>query len=318
MAARYVRIGQHPDYRDEIRGTLSEILASTANPGTYAAPEDVTGTFLEMGADGLWTGASVGYLTKAQADAVLAAQGVKATLKVGVPAQVDGGPVTWRGAVDGWGDATTISAPPASGSYVGQIIWVANPAVPRGRSRLEWTGTVWAPPAGELIAAIWRGAAPVALVTPGNTSLTVVYQSPIIPDYMLPANIKASICGFMSAKNAAGVANCLLGFAVSGTVPTVGYQYDYAYPLSCIVTPSASGIGIGMTPAPKTRQCGTISLPNARNYFLQPYNYGPLEMSSTDFPFVTGQNRVYAMAQPSGAADQIQLDGYSIVSEGNL
>lgn len=101
MAARYVRIGQHPDYRDEIRGTLSEILASTANPGTYAAPEDVTGTFLEMGADGLWTGASVGYLTKAQADAIKAAQGVQATLKVGVPAQVDGGPVTWRGAGSG-------------------------------------------------------------------------------------------------------------------------------------------------------------------------------------------------------------------------
>jgi lysophospholipase L1-like esterase len=54
-----------------------------------------------MGSDGLWTGASVGYLTKAQADAVLAAQATKATLKAGVPAQVDGGPVTWRGAGSG-------------------------------------------------------------------------------------------------------------------------------------------------------------------------------------------------------------------------
>ena len=108
MAARYVRIGQHPDYRDEIRGTLAEILASTANPGTYAAPEDVTGTYLEMGSDGLWTGASVGYLTKAQADAILAAQGVKATLKVGVPAQVDGVQYTWRGAAaGGWGKPVT-------------------------------------------------------------------------------------------------------------------------------------------------------------------------------------------------------------------
>ena len=56
MAARYVRIGQYPDYRDEIRGTLLEILASTANPGTYAAPEDVAGCTLEMGADGKWVG----------------------------------------------------------------------------------------------------------------------------------------------------------------------------------------------------------------------------------------------------------------------
>ena len=60
MAVRYVEIGQYPDVRREVRGTLAEILVSTANPGTYAAPEDVTGCFLEMGADGKWDGASVG------------------------------------------------------------------------------------------------------------------------------------------------------------------------------------------------------------------------------------------------------------------
>ena len=82
MAERYVRIGQYPDYRDEVRGTLAEILASTANPGTYAAPEDVAGCTLEMGADGLWTGASVGTLTQVQADA-LVASGVLASVKTG-------------------------------------------------------------------------------------------------------------------------------------------------------------------------------------------------------------------------------------------
>ena len=71
MAARYVRIGQYPDYRDEIRGTLLEILASTANPGTYAAPEDVAGCTLEMGADGKWVG-TLGSLSKATADALYA------------------------------------------------------------------------------------------------------------------------------------------------------------------------------------------------------------------------------------------------------
>ena len=60
MAVRYVEIGQYPDVRREVRGKLSEILVSTANQGTYAAPEDVTGTFLEMGTDGKWDGASVG------------------------------------------------------------------------------------------------------------------------------------------------------------------------------------------------------------------------------------------------------------------
>lgn len=96
MAARYVRIGQHPDYRDEIRGTLSEILASTANPGTYAAPEDVTGTYLEMGADGLWTGATLGALTQVQADA-LVALGAMGKVQPGTRATVGTSEVVWRG-----------------------------------------------------------------------------------------------------------------------------------------------------------------------------------------------------------------------------
>ena len=95
MAARYVRIGQYPDYRDEIRGTLAEILASTANPGTYAAPEDVAGCTLEMGADGLWTG-SLGTLTQAQADALVAA-GVMGNVRAGTPAEIDGVHVRWTG-----------------------------------------------------------------------------------------------------------------------------------------------------------------------------------------------------------------------------
>lgn len=96
MAARHVLIGQYPDYRDEIRGTLLEILASTANPGTYAVPEDVAGCTLEMGADGLWTGASVGTLTQAQADA-LVASGAMAKVKAGTPGTIGENGVLWNG-----------------------------------------------------------------------------------------------------------------------------------------------------------------------------------------------------------------------------
>ena len=81
MAARYVRIGQYPDYRDEIRGTLLEILASTANPGTKASPNDVAGCTLEMGADGKWYG-DLGTMPKATADA-LYASGALANLATG-------------------------------------------------------------------------------------------------------------------------------------------------------------------------------------------------------------------------------------------
>ena len=105
MAARYVRIGQYPDYRDEIRGTLLEILASTANPGTYAAPEDVAGCTLEMGADGLWTG-NLGTLTQAQADALVAAD-VMGNVKAGTLGTTAGTLVHWDGL--GWWAVSGIS-----------------------------------------------------------------------------------------------------------------------------------------------------------------------------------------------------------------
>ena len=101
MAERYVRIGQYPDYRDEVRGTLAEILASTANPGTYAAPEDVAGCTLEMGADGKWVG-TLGSLSKATADA-LYASGALANLATGATYRdTSGQQVTWGGAGVGW------------------------------------------------------------------------------------------------------------------------------------------------------------------------------------------------------------------------
>ena len=108
MAARYVRIGQYPDYRDEIRGTLAEILASTANPGTYAAPEDVAGCTLEMGADGLWTGASVGTLTQVQADS-LVASGALANLATGATYRDTSGTQYTYSAGVGWVVAPTFN-----------------------------------------------------------------------------------------------------------------------------------------------------------------------------------------------------------------
>lgn len=44
---------------------------------------------------------------------------------------------------------------------MGEIIWVANPAVPRRRFAPRVDRTIWAPPAGELIAGVWRDASPV-------------------------------------------------------------------------------------------------------------------------------------------------------------
>ena len=107
MAARYVRIGQYPDYRDEVRGTLAEILASTANPGTYAAPEDVAGCTLEMGADGKWVG-TLGSLSKATADA-LYSSGALANLATGATYRDTSGTQYAYSAGWGWVGVSNVS-----------------------------------------------------------------------------------------------------------------------------------------------------------------------------------------------------------------
>ena len=106
MAVRYVEIGQHPDIRRELRGTLAEVLtAPSPNPGTFAMPEDVAGCFLEMGLDGKWTGASVGTMPKATADA-LYASGALANLATGATYRdTSGTSYSYQGAEVGWGHA---------------------------------------------------------------------------------------------------------------------------------------------------------------------------------------------------------------------
>ena len=82
MAARYVRVGNFPDFRDELRGTIAEILATpTANDNVYGCPDDVAGASLEA-KGGKWYG-SLGVLTAAQWAGIYTANiGPGATAKV--------------------------------------------------------------------------------------------------------------------------------------------------------------------------------------------------------------------------------------------
>lgn len=112
MATRTIRIGNYPDYRDEIRGTLSEILAlpmSQVNRGTFANPEDVEGCTLEMSPVG-WKGSLGAFASEAERD-TLTGGNTGSLYASGVTASVSGGPVTWQGAAGGgWVPHGNVSA----------------------------------------------------------------------------------------------------------------------------------------------------------------------------------------------------------------
>ena len=206
---------------------------------------------------------------------------------------------------------------PLSGSYIGQLIRVDNAAVPGGRSILRWTGAIWAPPAGEPIAAAASSTpVPLALVTPGVTTLTQIWASAVIPDYMIPELLEFEIDANLGVKNPSPVAGYMVGVGISGAIPTGTSQYSY--PASFFGTPGATffaGIGGAWTGkrAQALRHFGAFKHPD-------PYaaGGGAARSANTCGNFVSGSNRVYAMAKPSSVSDQVQFDCVQVYSKGNL
>ena len=140
-------------------------------------------------------------------------------------AQVGGG--AWVG-----GNGTPFYAtPPAFGQYIGQQILVPNPAVPRGLSRLEWTGTLWVPPDGELILSEFSIAGIASITGIASGTLTQVYQSAIIPDIFLRDGGELVLSASFGAYDpSATPANVLLGVSLSNSVPVS--TDDQSYPVS--------------------------------------------------------------------------------------
>lgn len=199
---------------------------------------------------------------------------------------------------------------PVAGDYIGQRIMVANAAVPRGVSRLEWTGSIWAPPSGELIVGIWGNANPVALVTPGVTSLTKIYESPVIQDYMLPDGVIARVDTVMCAINVAGVGGCILGVGICGAIPSG--QNIINYPANASIIPdNIGGVGISGASYYLKRKAGNFVHSGV-------YTTGRNIDTNTCGPYNSGACKLYAMAKPSGVADQIRFDGASVISMGAL
>lgn len=116
------------------------------------------------------------------------------SLFLGLLAIINGVPYSWGGAMVGWNpsscgpiyNGTTLPFPTGGDCF---RIRAINPAVPKGWSWLEWNGTIWAPPAGEVVAAESSDTYLVDIVATGfNISeFTYVFaSSQVVPEYMFP------------------------------------------------------------------------------------------------------------------------------------
>lgn len=244
-----------------------------------------------------------------------------ASTAVGVPLTVSGTTANLVRGEDGLLDGSfgkvsaadfALLAAGIAGIAIGATVSVPNSTVPSGWSTLRRGPAVWAPPAGELIAAAVPSSdsAPVALVTPGVTTLVQIRAIGIIPDYMVPNRLEMWVSGNLGVMNASGIAGSLVGIGLSGNVPSGTAEYQY--PIASMRTPNDSFQGIGSSIAARlvTRRGGFFKHCDAA--FSSSYD------QNTCGPFVSGNTKLYAMAKPSSVADQIRFDGAMVVSKGNL
>lgn len=236
------------------------------------------------------------------------------SLFLGLLATSNGQQISWGAA--GWGAPPGAwvyvgATLPALGAYIGQLIQVDNSAVPSGRSILRWNGTIWAPPAGELIAGIFSdyNTTPVADVIPGVTTSTEIWAGSSIPEYMIPDRllIRGSLQALIS--NASGVAGANIGLYVSSSpIATNGFNgivsaYNF--------TPTALGVGnIWQVLGLNYRWGNNIGGPDARGTAA-----GSL---SESYPYTPGYGKLRLSVKPSSVTDRVKLYGAAIYSAGNL
>ena len=251
--------------------TLSSLLSTAPRPGMRATALDAPGSMLfEVG--GKW-GGSFGYVSALQ---VATLQAAIASIAIG---------------------ATAI---------------VPNAAVPGGLSRLRRGASVWAPPAGEPIAIATPASdtAPIALVTPGVTTLVQIWASEIIPDYMTPNLIEVFVSGNLGVANPSGIAGALVGLGLSGNVPSGTFSHMYPIAVTRMPINQFTGIGSATDARLATRRGGFFK-------HCDPAGATSYDQNTCG-PFVSGNTKLYAMAKPSSVADQIRFDGAMVVSKGNL
>jgi len=203
-----------------------------------------------------------------------------------------------------------------SGGFLGQICWMPNTNVPLGRSRLRWNGTIWAPPAGELIVSLYGASGnPIYQVTPGVLTLAQGGVGNVIPDYMLPDGITLASFWECSVKNAvSSVAGSIAYVTFGGSVPvdtSGGASFN-----GFSVTPTANGAGI--TDGRKNEQRVGASFKGMWFFVPGIYFNNTTYRATTTGSFATGVTKPYFMVKASHVSDQFALYSFEVYATGNL
>lgn len=241
------------------------------------------------------------------------------SLFLGLLATSNGQQISWRGAGVGW------IAAGGEIPYVGSIIPATriarqieadNPAVPCGRSVLTWGCNGYRLAAGEMLAGGFPpdSSSALVLLSPNTTNRVIVWQSEIIPDYLLLDGLEWTISLYCGAQNPAPSGNNIIGAGVTGTGLPADDVSNYPTGTSNIsqAPPNYGGCaGTGLGPGLQIRRGSVFRHPASVS--RTQYTYAN-SMGS----FAAGANRLMVGVKLAQADSQIRLDSVVAYSRGNL
>lgn len=207
-----------------------------------------------------------------------------------------------------------------SSASLGTTVWMVNPCVPAGVSRL-WkissTGTSsdWVPPSGELLMREIGKTAPLYDQVIGVQSFIKLYQSPNqLPSYMVADGVSLRLRVHACIANSTPVAGVSIMSIVASAEP--GNVEPKTYPIGDRnFTPTIDGRGMG----------GVITGTQTRNgvnwwhgmWCATEANMGALATEALRINLggvAGGDMRFYLMAKTTHANDRAQLNSYDVTA----
>lgn len=198
----------------------------------------------------------------------------------------------------------------------GQEVWMVNPCVPWGKSRMiGLSAGVWIVPAGEVLAEAWPSDAnPVFEQTPGTTNLVFYSISPILPSYFVPDfqafSLKVNAELFDSGTASYGAS--LIGIHFSGA--DINDTNDYQYQISSNASATNSTARLSQIPRDVVRSGSIMRHADGRD--SQILNSGISSLKSVTLSTYNASGmRIRASVKTALTTTKFRVWGYLLVAQ---